>query len=114
VTTTRTVFESVILGKRTLADAMEHREIRTIGEAKAVSDLWVLLVDFETGFPIVKAAGSPNRMLTTRWQRWTIPWVSFGAQGLLATSPSSAKPLSNFSLISIGPMGGPRAPTLWY
>jgi len=45
---------------------MEHREIRTIGEAKAVSDLWALLIDFETGFPIVEAAGSPNRMLTTR------------------------------------------------
>ena len=54
VTTTRTVFESVILGQRTLADAMEHREITTIGEAKAVSDLFALLVDFETGFPVVE------------------------------------------------------------
>jgi alkyl sulfatase BDS1-like metallo-beta-lactamase superfamily hydrolase len=54
VTTTRTVFESVILRQRTLADAKEHREIKTIGEAKAVSDLFALLVDFETGFPVVE------------------------------------------------------------
>jgi alkyl sulfatase BDS1-like metallo-beta-lactamase superfamily hydrolase len=54
VTTTRPVFESVILERRTLADAMEHGEITTIGDAKAVSDLFALLVDFETGFPVVE------------------------------------------------------------
>src|SRR5882762_1288142 len=54
VTTTRTVFESIILGQRTLADAMGHREITTIGDAKAVSDLFTLLVDFEAGFPVVE------------------------------------------------------------
>jgi alkyl sulfatase BDS1-like metallo-beta-lactamase superfamily hydrolase len=54
VTTTRTVFESVILERRTLADAMEHGEITTIGSAKAVSDLFALLVDFEAGFPVVE------------------------------------------------------------
>jgi alkyl sulfatase BDS1-like metallo-beta-lactamase superfamily hydrolase len=54
VTTTRTVFESVILGQRTLADAMGHSEITTIGDAKAVSDLLGLLVDFEAGFPVVE------------------------------------------------------------
>ena len=54
VTTTRTVFESVILGQRTLADAMEHREITTIGDAKGAYDLLALLVDFETGFPVVE------------------------------------------------------------
>jgi CheY-like chemotaxis protein len=54
VTTTRTAFESVILGQRTLADAMEHREIMAIGDAKAVSHLLALLVDFETGFPVVE------------------------------------------------------------
>jgi alkyl sulfatase BDS1-like metallo-beta-lactamase superfamily hydrolase len=54
VTTTRTVFEGVILGKRTLADAIEHREITTVGDTKAVSDLLALLVDFEPGFPIVE------------------------------------------------------------
>jgi alkyl sulfatase BDS1-like metallo-beta-lactamase superfamily hydrolase len=57
VTTTRTVFESVILGQRTLAEAMEHREITTIGDANAVSDLWALVVEFQTGFPIVEPAG---------------------------------------------------------
>jgi alkyl sulfatase BDS1-like metallo-beta-lactamase superfamily hydrolase len=54
VTTTRTVLESVILGQRTLADVMEHREITTAGEAKAVPDLWALLADFKTGFPVVE------------------------------------------------------------
>jgi alkyl sulfatase BDS1-like metallo-beta-lactamase superfamily hydrolase len=54
VTTTRPAFESVILGQRTLADAMEHREITTVGDAKAVSDLWVLLAAFEPGFPTVE------------------------------------------------------------
>jgi alkyl sulfatase BDS1-like metallo-beta-lactamase superfamily hydrolase len=53
VTTTRTAFESVILGQRTLADAMEHREITTVGDAKAVSDLFALLADFEARFPVV-------------------------------------------------------------
>ena len=54
VTATRTAFESVILGQRTLADAIEHREITAIGDAKAVSRLLGLLVDFETGFPVVE------------------------------------------------------------
>jgi alkyl sulfatase BDS1-like metallo-beta-lactamase superfamily hydrolase len=54
VKTTRPVFESVILGQRTLADAMEHREITTAGDAKAVSDLLALLVDFKPGFPLVE------------------------------------------------------------
>src|SRR6267142_5463914 len=56
VKTTRTVFESVILGRRTLAEAMEQREITTVGDAKAVSDLLSLLVDFEAGFPVVEPA----------------------------------------------------------
>jgi alkyl sulfatase BDS1-like metallo-beta-lactamase superfamily hydrolase len=54
VTTTRPVFESVILERRTLADAIEHGEITTIGDAKAVSDLFGLLVDFKSGFPVVE------------------------------------------------------------
>jgi alkyl sulfatase BDS1-like metallo-beta-lactamase superfamily hydrolase len=54
VTTTRTVFESVILGQRTLADVIEHRDITTTGDAKTVSDLFTLLVDFESGFPVVE------------------------------------------------------------
>lgn len=54
VTTTRPVFESVILGQRTLADAMEHGDIANVGDAKALSDLFSLLVDFETGFPMVE------------------------------------------------------------
>jgi alkyl sulfatase BDS1-like metallo-beta-lactamase superfamily hydrolase len=58
VTTTRTVFESVILGHRILADAMEHNEISTSGDVKPVFALWALLVDFEPGFPIVEPAGT--------------------------------------------------------
>jgi alkyl sulfatase BDS1-like metallo-beta-lactamase superfamily hydrolase len=54
VTTTRPVFESVIVGQRTLADATQHREITTIGDAKAISDLFALVVDFEAGFPVVE------------------------------------------------------------
>jgi alkyl sulfatase BDS1-like metallo-beta-lactamase superfamily hydrolase len=54
VTTTRPVFESVILKRRALADAIEHSEITTVGDAKAVSDWLALLVDFETGFPVVE------------------------------------------------------------
>jgi alkyl sulfatase BDS1-like metallo-beta-lactamase superfamily hydrolase len=54
VTTTRPVFESVILGQRTLTDAMDHREITTFGDAKAVSDLLALLTDFDPAFPIVE------------------------------------------------------------
>jgi hypothetical protein len=33
---------------------MEHREITTGGDAKAVSDLLALLVDFDPGFPIIE------------------------------------------------------------
>ena len=54
VTTTRAAFESVILGQRPLADAMEHGEITATGDAEAVSRLWGLLVDFESGFPVVE------------------------------------------------------------
>ena len=54
VTTTRTAFESVILRQRTLADAMNKHEFTTVGDAKAVSDLFALLVDFGTGFPVVE------------------------------------------------------------
>ena len=54
VTASRVAFESVILGQRTLQDAMEHREITTVGNAEAVSHLLALLVDFETEFPVVE------------------------------------------------------------
>src|SRR6266404_2233857 len=54
VTTTRPVFESIILRRRTLADAMEHRELASVGDTNAVSDLLALLADFETGFPVVE------------------------------------------------------------
>src|SRR5882762_5684296 len=61
VTTTHTVFESLILGQRKLADAMDHREITTSGNAKAVSELFALLVDFKSGFPVVEPMGLSQR-----------------------------------------------------
>src|SRR6266404_4116937 len=54
VTTKRPVFESIILRRRTLADAMEHGELASVGDTNAVSDLLALLADFETGFPVVE------------------------------------------------------------
>jgi alkyl sulfatase BDS1-like metallo-beta-lactamase superfamily hydrolase len=54
VTIMRAAFEMIIVGQRTLADAMTHHEITTSGDAKALSDLLALLVDFEPGFPIVE------------------------------------------------------------
>jgi hypothetical protein len=33
---------------------MDRREITTIGDAKAISDLFALLVAVETGFPVVE------------------------------------------------------------
>ena len=53
VVTTRPAFEFVILGQRTLADAMDKGSISTTGNASALSDLWKLIVDFKTGIPLV-------------------------------------------------------------
>src|SRR5258706_1705201 len=61
VTTTRPVFEAVILGQRTLADALDRSEITTRGNVKAVRDLWALLLDFHPGFPMVAPAGDGPR-----------------------------------------------------
>lgn len=56
VTTTRSAFESLVLGKRTIADVSKQSEITTSGDAKAVSDFWSLLDEFEPGLPIVEPA----------------------------------------------------------
>jgi alkyl sulfatase BDS1-like metallo-beta-lactamase superfamily hydrolase len=61
VTTTRPVFEAVVLGQRTLADVLDRREFATRGNAQAVRDLWALLVDFHSAFPIVAPAGDVPR-----------------------------------------------------
>jgi alkyl sulfatase BDS1-like metallo-beta-lactamase superfamily hydrolase len=58
VTTTRVVFEAVILGQRSLTDALDRREMTATGNVDAVFSLWKLLVDFRTGFPIVAPAPS--------------------------------------------------------
>jgi len=57
VTTTRSVLESVVLGKRTVADAIRNGEISSSGNPKAVADLFALLVDFDPDFPIVEPVG---------------------------------------------------------
>ena len=54
VSTTRPVFESVVLGQRTLADAMERREITTTGDTSGLSVLFTLFVGFDPGFPVVE------------------------------------------------------------
>lgn len=55
VTTTRQVIEPVILGQRTLANAMANG-ITVRGSASSVSGLWALLVDFKSGIPLVEPA----------------------------------------------------------
>jgi alkyl sulfatase BDS1-like metallo-beta-lactamase superfamily hydrolase len=54
VTATRGVFESLILGQRTLGAAIEHRDINISGDFTAIRDLWALLVDFRSGFPVIE------------------------------------------------------------
>jgi alkyl sulfatase BDS1-like metallo-beta-lactamase superfamily hydrolase len=61
VTTTRSVFEAVVLGQRTLAEALDRREITTSGNVKALRDLWALLVDFRSGFPMAAPAADGPR-----------------------------------------------------
>ena len=57
VTTTRPVFEAVVLGQRTLADALDGHQITTVGNVNAVLDLWALFVDFPSGLPMVAPPG---------------------------------------------------------
>jgi alkyl sulfatase BDS1-like metallo-beta-lactamase superfamily hydrolase len=53
VATTRPVFEAVILGQQTLADALGDSQMKTSGNVKALRDLWALFVVFHPDFPIV-------------------------------------------------------------
>jgi alkyl sulfatase BDS1-like metallo-beta-lactamase superfamily hydrolase len=59
VSTTRPAFESVVLGLRTLADAIGQREIATTGDAGAVASLFALFVGFDPGFPLVEPRPVP-------------------------------------------------------
>jgi len=54
VTTTRAALEPVILGQKTLADAMAGGGVVVMGNASALTDLWALLVDFKSGIPLVE------------------------------------------------------------
>lgn len=56
VTTTRAALERVILGRRTLADAMAGGAVTAGGNAKAVTDLWALLVSFPTNIALIAPA----------------------------------------------------------
>lgn len=53
VTTSRSALEPIILGRKTLAEAMADGGIRVVGDAKPLIDFWALLVDFKTGIPLV-------------------------------------------------------------
>jgi alkyl sulfatase BDS1-like metallo-beta-lactamase superfamily hydrolase len=57
VTTTRSVLENIILGERTLSDAIQRGDLVTTGNARAVVDFWALLVEFRTGFAIAEPQG---------------------------------------------------------
>ncbi|HEX4105191.1 MAG TPA: alkyl sulfatase dimerization domain-containing protein [Rhizomicrobium sp.] len=52
LTTARQILEPIILGRKTLADSAA--QMTMTGNAKDVSDLWALLVDFKTGIPLVE------------------------------------------------------------
>lgn len=54
VSMTRPALESVILGQRTLATAIQAGDIRIAGNAGQVAILMALVEDFEAGFPIVE------------------------------------------------------------
>ena len=54
VETSRRVLEPVILGQKTLADAMKDGGIKVVGDAKSLTDFWALLVDFRAGIPLVE------------------------------------------------------------
>jgi len=54
VTTSRTALEPVILGRKTLADAIKDGGIAVSGNAEALTDLWSLLVDFKSGIPLME------------------------------------------------------------
>lgn len=54
VITTRAALEPVILGQKTLADAMQDGGITVTGDTRSLADLWALLVDFKTGIPLVE------------------------------------------------------------
>jgi alkyl sulfatase BDS1-like metallo-beta-lactamase superfamily hydrolase len=54
VETTRAALEPVILGQTTLADAIKGGRVTVIGDARALTDFWALLVDFKTGIPLVE------------------------------------------------------------
>ncbi len=61
VTTTRPVFEAVVLGQRTLANALDGGQITASGNVNAVRDLWALLVGFPSTFPMAAPAGDGPR-----------------------------------------------------
>ncbi len=54
VTTSRAALEPVILGQKTLADAMADGSVKIVGDARPLTDFWALLVDFKTGIPLIE------------------------------------------------------------
>jgi alkyl sulfatase BDS1-like metallo-beta-lactamase superfamily hydrolase len=60
VVTSRRVLEPVILDQRTLADVMKDGGMTVTGDAKHVSDLWALVVDFKTGIALIEPGVEPR------------------------------------------------------
>jgi alkyl sulfatase BDS1-like metallo-beta-lactamase superfamily hydrolase len=54
VTTSRSVLEPVILGQKSLADAIRGGGIAVTGNASELTELWALLVDFKSGIPLIE------------------------------------------------------------
>ncbi len=54
VTATRAAFEAVVLGQRTLADAVDGHEIAATGNVRALADFWTLLVEFHAAVPLAE------------------------------------------------------------
>jgi alkyl sulfatase BDS1-like metallo-beta-lactamase superfamily hydrolase len=54
VTMPRAIFEMVIMGKHTIADAIQRNEAMVAGNAARVTQLLGLLDDFDAAFPIVE------------------------------------------------------------
>ena len=54
VTSTRTAFENVILGRQALTNVMQQGGLTTTGDPKALLDFWALLVDFPAGVSLIE------------------------------------------------------------
>ena len=54
VTLTRAALEAMLLGRQTLASALQQRIVATTGDAGKLTELTGLLDDFDASFPVVE------------------------------------------------------------